>query len=124
MAELKVNHLTGHDRVADLWIPFLVDSGRYPSIFDVMRDGYGINRSRKATTTFCVGLQRKRSDDSRPRSTPRDTSAAMALVGSTPRSGLSFDRERTLPSDQSLPSLDFGDVLTGPMTRKAIGTTR
>ena len=37
------------ERVADLCIPFLVDSGRYP---DVMRDTYGIKVRRKATTTF------------------------------------------------------------------------
>jgi hypothetical protein len=37
---------------ADLRAQFLVDSGRYPSILDVMRDGYGIKGRRKATTTF------------------------------------------------------------------------
>jgi hypothetical protein len=31
---------------ADLRIRFLVDSDRYPSIFDVMRDKYGITRRR------------------------------------------------------------------------------
>jgi hypothetical protein len=32
--------------------PFLVDSGRNPSIFDVVRDRYGIKRRRSATTTL------------------------------------------------------------------------
>jgi hypothetical protein len=40
------------ESAADLWIPFLVDSRRYPSIFDVVRDRYGIKRVAEATTTF------------------------------------------------------------------------
>jgi hypothetical protein len=42
----------GRKRSADLWIPFLVNSGRYPSFFDVVRDRYGIKRRRSATTTL------------------------------------------------------------------------
>jgi hypothetical protein len=40
------------ENAADLWIPFLVDSRRYPSIFDVVRDIYGIKGMAEATTTF------------------------------------------------------------------------
>jgi hypothetical protein len=36
---------------ADLWIPFLVDSRRYLSIFDVVRDRCGIKGVAEATTT-------------------------------------------------------------------------
>jgi len=32
------------ESATDLWIPFLVDSRRYPSIFDVVRDSYGIKK--------------------------------------------------------------------------------
>jgi hypothetical protein len=40
------------ESAADLWIPFLVDSRRYPSIFDVVRDRYGIKSVAEATTTL------------------------------------------------------------------------
>jgi hypothetical protein len=40
------------ESAADPWIPFLVDSRRYPSIFDVLRDRYGIKRVAEAITTF------------------------------------------------------------------------
>lgn len=42
---------------ADLRTQFLVDSRRYPSILNVMRDRYGINRVRSATTTFASAFQ-------------------------------------------------------------------
>jgi hypothetical protein len=48
---------------ADLWIPFLVGSRRYRSIFDVVRDRYGIKRVAEATTTFTsVGGQLGRAE--------------------------------------------------------------
>jgi hypothetical protein len=34
--------LRRQESAADLQVHFLVDSGRYPSVFDVMRDRYGI----------------------------------------------------------------------------------
>jgi hypothetical protein len=40
------------ERTADLWIQFLVDSRRHLSIFDVMRDRYGIKGQNRAATTF------------------------------------------------------------------------
>jgi hypothetical protein len=40
------------ESAADPWILFLVDSRRYPSIFDVVRDRYGIKGVAEATTTF------------------------------------------------------------------------
>jgi hypothetical protein len=43
-------------------VQFLVDSGRYPSIFDVMRDRHGIKRGPEDVTTFAVGLQHGASD--------------------------------------------------------------
>jgi hypothetical protein len=42
---------------ADLRIRFLVDSGRYPSIFDVMRDIRGITGRTEGYNHLCVGLQ-------------------------------------------------------------------
>jgi hypothetical protein len=54
------------ESAADLWIPFLVDSRRYPSIFDVVRDRYGIKRVAEATTTFAsVFGRRGRAEDVR-----------------------------------------------------------
>jgi hypothetical protein len=47
------------ESAADLWIPFLVDSRRYPSIFDVVRDRYGIKRVAEATTTFASVFGRR-----------------------------------------------------------------
>jgi hypothetical protein len=47
------------ETAADLWIPFLVDSRRYPSIFDVVRDRYGIKRVVEATTTFASVFGRR-----------------------------------------------------------------
>jgi hypothetical protein len=44
------------ESAADLWIPFLVDSRRYPSIFDVVRDSYVIKRVAEATTTFAASV--------------------------------------------------------------------
>lgn len=41
---------------AGLWIQFLVDSRCYLSVFDVLRDGYGIRGSRSTTTTFARPL--------------------------------------------------------------------
>ena len=35
-------------------IQLLVDPGHYPSIFDVMRDRYGVTRVRRATTTLAT----------------------------------------------------------------------
>jgi hypothetical protein len=46
------------ESAADLWIAFLVDSRRYPSIFDVVRDRYGIETVAEATTTFASVLGR------------------------------------------------------------------
>jgi hypothetical protein len=40
------------ESAADRWIPFLVDSRRYPSIFCVVRDRCGIKGVAEATTTF------------------------------------------------------------------------
>jgi hypothetical protein len=37
---------------AELRSLFLVDSGRYPSVFDVVRDIHGITCVRRATTTL------------------------------------------------------------------------
>jgi hypothetical protein len=57
------------ENAADLWIPFLVDSRRYPSIFDVVRDRYGINTVAEATTTFASvfgGLGRTEASASKP----------------------------------------------------------
>jgi hypothetical protein len=42
----------GGGKRRDVRIQLLVDSGRYPSIFDVMRDRYGITGVRNATTTL------------------------------------------------------------------------
>jgi len=44
---------------ADLWIPFLVESRRYPSIFDAVRDRYGIKGVAEATTTFASVVGRR-----------------------------------------------------------------
>jgi hypothetical protein len=44
---------------ADLSIPFLVDSRRYPSIFDVVRDRCGIKRVAEAITTFAWVFRRR-----------------------------------------------------------------
>jgi hypothetical protein len=41
-----VTYSGGWNSAADLWSRFLVDSGRYLSIFDAMRDGYGIKGGR------------------------------------------------------------------------------
>ena len=46
-------------RAADLRIQFLVDSGRYPSVFDVMRDIHGIT-GRAGLQPPCFGLRTTR----------------------------------------------------------------
>jgi hypothetical protein len=40
------------ESAADLWIPFLVDSRRYRSISDVVRDRCGIKGVAEVATTF------------------------------------------------------------------------
>jgi hypothetical protein len=71
----RLRHLRWRrNRAADLRMQLPVDSGRYPSIFDVMRDEWGISGARRATTSLAsaphqvLGLLRNRlpaQDDSR-----------------------------------------------------------
>jgi len=50
---------------ADLWIQFLVDSRCYLSVFDVLRDRYGIRGRRSTTTTFARPLAGRNREPSR-----------------------------------------------------------
>jgi hypothetical protein len=47
------------ETAADRRIPFLVDSRRYPSIFDVVRDRCGIKGVAEATSTFASVFGRR-----------------------------------------------------------------
>ena len=108
---------------ADLRIQFLVDSGRYPSIFDVMRDSHGITGRDGATTTFASVLGRSARITSATLLTARCMSSAIAWLDRPPRAGLSFDCGRGLPSDQSL-TVARGVLLITPHPGMAWGFHR